>query len=164
MRRDDDGYPAPVDLDDARPVLAAQGAYYAATGLLPFASRRAFEAVTGPKREWWLVQTVGLLVTVVGGALVSGAVRRRTSPELLAVAAGSAASLGAGEVGFRAAGARAGGARLGLRRAGADRAELPCRRRRPARPPRRAGAPGLARLVSARPSRGGALPLAATAT
>src|SRR3954465_3122519 len=93
MRRDHDGYPAPVDLDDARPVLVAQGAYYAATGLLPFASRRAFEAATGPKREWWLVQTVGLLVTVVGGALVSGAVRRRTSPELLAVAAGSAASL-----------------------------------------------------------------------
>src|SRR4051812_49532758 len=73
MRRDDDGYPAPVDLDDARPVLVAQGAYYAATGLLPFASRRAFEAVTGPKREWWLVQTVRLLVTVVGGALLSGA-------------------------------------------------------------------------------------------
>src|SRR4051794_11617282 len=71
----------------------AQGAYYAATGLLPFVSRRAFEAVTGPKREWWLVQTVGLLVTVVGGGLVSGAARRRATPELLAIAAGSAASL-----------------------------------------------------------------------
>ena len=104
MRRDHDGYPAPVDLDDARPVLVAQGAYYAATGLLPFASRRAFEAVTGPKREWWLVQTVGLLVTVVGGALVSGAVRRRTSPELLAVAGGSAASLAAIDVVYVARG------------------------------------------------------------
>src|SRR4051794_19935013 len=93
MCRDHDGYPGRVDLDGARPVLMAQGAYYAATGLLPFASRRAFEAVTGPKREWWLVQTVGLLVTVVGGALVSGAVRRPPSPELLAGAARSAASL-----------------------------------------------------------------------
>src|SRR3954451_842576 len=111
MSRDHDGYSAGVDLDDTRPVLLAQGAYYAATGLLPFASRRAFEAVTGPKREWWLVQTVGLLVTVVGGALVSGAgppvsgaVRRRTSPELLAVAAGSAASLAAIDVVYVARG------------------------------------------------------------
>src|SRR4051794_5638175 len=89
------GSPLRVDLDDARPVLMAQGGYYAATGLLPFVSRRAFEAVTGPKREWWLVQTGGLLVTVVGGALISGAARRPTSPALLATAAGSAASLAA---------------------------------------------------------------------
>jgi len=87
-----------VDLDDARPVLAAQGAYYAATGLLPFASRRAFEAVTGPKREWWLVQTVGLLVTVIGGALLSSARRDSASPEVVAIAAGSAASLAAIDV------------------------------------------------------------------
>ena len=39
----------------------AQGGYYVATGVLPFVSRRAFEALTGPKREWWLVQTVGAL-------------------------------------------------------------------------------------------------------
>lgn len=81
--------------DTARRALLAQSAYYVATGLLPFASRRAFEAVTGPKREWWLVQTVGALVTVVGGALASATVRRRVTPELLAVARGSAASLAA---------------------------------------------------------------------
>jgi hypothetical protein len=104
MRAHDDGYPAGVAIDDTRPVLIAQGAYYAATGLLPFASRRAFEAVTGPKREWWLVQTVGLLVTVVGGALISAAARRTTSPELLAVAAGSAASLAAIDVVYVARG------------------------------------------------------------
>jgi hypothetical protein len=74
-------------------VLLAQGAYYVATGLAPFVSRRAFEAVTGPKREWWLVETVGALVTCVGGACVSAALRREVQPELLAVAAGSAASL-----------------------------------------------------------------------
>jgi hypothetical protein len=82
-----------VDLDRARPVLVAQGGYYTATGLLPFVSRRAFEAVTGPKTEWWLVQTVGLLVTVVGGALLVGARRGSTSPEVVGIAAGSAASL-----------------------------------------------------------------------
>ena len=39
-----------------RRVLALQGAYYAATGVAPFVSRRAFEAVTGPKLEWWLAR------------------------------------------------------------------------------------------------------------
>ena len=79
--------------EGARPVLLVQAGYYLATGLLPFVSRRAFEAVTGPKREWWLVQTVGALVTVIGGALASAATRRRITPEVLAVAAGSAAAL-----------------------------------------------------------------------
>lgn len=54
-----------------------------------------FEALTGPKREWWLVQTVGALVTVIGGALLSAAWRRRTSPELLGVAAVEIGLLGA---------------------------------------------------------------------
>jgi hypothetical protein len=82
-----------MELERARGVLAAEGAYYVATGLSPFVSRRAFEAVTGPKREWWLVQTVGALVTVVGGALLAAAARDRVTPELTFVAAGCAASL-----------------------------------------------------------------------
>jgi hypothetical protein len=76
-----------------RAVLTAQAGYYVATGVLPFVSRRAFEAVTGPKREWWLVETVGALVTVVGGALLAGARANRITPELRGIAAGSAASL-----------------------------------------------------------------------
>ena len=87
-----------MELERTRPVLAAQGAYYVATGALPFVSRRAFEAVTGPKREWWLVETVGALVTVIGGVLVSGAGRRRDDPELLALAAGCAGALAAIDV------------------------------------------------------------------
>jgi ABC-type cobalamin transport system permease subunit len=85
-------------VEATRPVLVAQGGYYVATGLLPFLSRRLFEALTGPKREWWLVQTVGAIVAVIGGALLSAARRRRASPELLGVAAGSAASLAAIDV------------------------------------------------------------------
>jgi hypothetical protein len=84
--------------DDLRRVLLTQGGYYVATGVLPFVSRRLFEAVTGPKREWWLVQTVGGIVTVIGGALISSAVRRETSPELVAVGAGTAAALAAIDV------------------------------------------------------------------
>jgi hypothetical protein len=81
-----------------RAVLVAQGGYYVTTGALPFVSRRAFEAATGPKREWWLVQTVGALVTVVGGALLASAQRRRAGPELVGIAAGSAGALAAIDV------------------------------------------------------------------
>jgi hypothetical protein len=82
------------DRDDLRRVLLVQGGYYVGTGVLPFASRNLFEALTGPKREWWLVETVAGLVTTIGGALIAGALRRDGPPgELLGVAAGSAITL-----------------------------------------------------------------------
>jgi hypothetical protein len=93
-----------VSTPSRRIVLLLQGGYYVATGVLPFVSRRAFEAATGPKREWWLVQTVGALVTVIGGVLLSGAGRRRVSPELLGLAAGSAAALAAIDIVYVAKG------------------------------------------------------------
>ena len=83
--------PAP----SVRKVLAAQGVYYVTTGVAPFISRRAFEVVTGPKLDWWLVQTVGALVTAAGGALLSAAHQQRITPELLGLAAGSTAALAA---------------------------------------------------------------------
>ncbi len=79
-------------------VVAAQGAYYVVTGLVPFVSRRAFEAVTGPKLEWWLVQTVGALVVATGGAMLSAASRRRVTPEVVGLAAGCAGGLAAIDV------------------------------------------------------------------
>jgi hypothetical protein len=78
-----------------RAVLVGQGAYYVATGPLPFVSRRLFEAITGPKREWWLVQTFGALVTVLGGGLIAAGRNGRDTPEIVAIAAGCAASLAA---------------------------------------------------------------------
>ena len=80
---------------DERDVLRAQGAFYVATGLSPFVSRRAFEAVTGPKREWWLVQTVGAIVGVLGAGMLSAAARDRVTPEVVGVAAGTAGALAA---------------------------------------------------------------------
>ena len=53
-----------------RPLLA-QSAYYVVTGVFPFVSRRGFEALTGPKREWWLVQTVGAVVLAADGRLIN---------------------------------------------------------------------------------------------
>lgn len=73
----------------------AQGAYYVATGVWPFVSMRSFLAVTGPKADLWLVKTVGGLVGVVGSALLLGGLRRRVTPELTLLGAGSAAALGA---------------------------------------------------------------------
>ena len=81
-----------------RSVLLAQGGYYAVTGVAPFVSRRAFEAVTGPKRDWWLVQTVGAVVAPVGAGLIAAGASGRTTPEVTGIAAGCAAGLGAIDV------------------------------------------------------------------
>jgi ABC-type cobalamin transport system permease subunit len=79
-------------------VLAVQGVYYLTTGLAPFASRRWFERVTGPKTEWWLVQTVGAVVAVAGAGLTCAVARERATPEVVGMAAGWAASLAAIDV------------------------------------------------------------------
>jgi hypothetical protein len=93
-----------VAVNRTRKALLAQGAYYVGTGVAPFVSRRAFAAATGPKREWWLVETVGLLVTAVGGGLISAAARDRVTPELRAIAAGCAAGLAAIDIVYVARG------------------------------------------------------------
>lgn len=49
-----------------------QSAYYIATGMSPFVSMRAFEAITGPKTDRWLVRMVGLLAIVIGLELRRG--------------------------------------------------------------------------------------------
>ena len=87
-----------MTLADTRTPLLVQGGYYVGTGVVPFVSRRAFEALTGPKREWWLVQTVGALVVVEGAGLLVAAIRRRQTPELVAIGAGSAVALAAIDV------------------------------------------------------------------
>src|SRR4051812_21334742 len=83
----------PHDVGDTRRVLLTQGGYYVATGVLPFVSRRLFAAVTGPKREWWLVETVGGVVTVIGAAVAAAAIRREPPVEVTVAAAGTAATL-----------------------------------------------------------------------
>ena len=53
----------------------------------------SFEAVTGPKRDDWLVRTVGALVAVVGGVML-----RHRGPAVRELGAGSAVALGAVDV------------------------------------------------------------------
>ena len=76
-----------------RGLAVTQGAFYLATGLWPFASMKSFLAVTGPKRDLWLVRTVGALVCVVGAVLVESARRDGPSREVALLGAGSAAAL-----------------------------------------------------------------------
>jgi hypothetical protein len=70
-----------------------QGVFYLATGVWPLVNMRAFERVTGPKADKWLVKTVGVVITAVGGALALAGARRRVSPEIEFLAVSSAAGL-----------------------------------------------------------------------
>ncbi|HEU4560354.1 MAG TPA: hypothetical protein VFS20_21065 [Longimicrobium sp.] len=94
--------PADRPRSRAETMALVQGGYFAATGVWPFISMRSFEAVTGPKTDRWLVKTVGGLVGVVGGVLIAAGVRRRVTPEIAAMAAGTAAVLAAIDVVYTA--------------------------------------------------------------
>lgn len=77
-----------------RRLALTQGGYYVLTGVWPFVDMRSFEAVTGPKKDHWLVQTVGALVGALGGALLVGGLRAGgPSNDLASAAAASAAAL-----------------------------------------------------------------------
>ena len=79
--------------DRAAQVAFAQGAYYSGTGVWPLLSMRTFEGVTGPKRDHWLVKTVGVLVTTVGLTLMRAGRRGHVHPDVSLLAGLSAAAL-----------------------------------------------------------------------
>jgi hypothetical protein len=87
-----------------RALAIAQGAYYVATGVWPLLSMRTFLKVTGPKRDLWLVKTVGTLVAVSGGVMLMAGLRRNVSPEIVALATGSAIGLSAVDINYSARG------------------------------------------------------------
>lgn len=82
-------------MDRRRTALAIQAGYYLASGMFPLVSRRGFETLTGPKRDWWLVQMVGLLAISAGAVLASGVKAREPSAETLLLSALSAVSFAA---------------------------------------------------------------------
>jgi hypothetical protein len=73
-----------------RRAAAVQAGYYFMSGIWPIVSRPTFEAVTGPKTDYWLVQTVGALATVIGATLGVASYRDRVSRELAVLGIGSA--------------------------------------------------------------------------
>ena len=74
-------------------VLVVQGVFYFLTGLWPLLSMDTFLMVTGPKTDLWLVQTVGVLIAVMGVVMVAGVARRRATPEVVVLAVGAALAL-----------------------------------------------------------------------
>jgi energy-converting hydrogenase Eha subunit E len=84
-------------------VPLAQGVFYVVSGLWPIVHLPSFEAVTGPKRDRWLVRTMGGLIAVVGATLIASAFERpRASARVLGVA--SALALGGGAAYYAARG------------------------------------------------------------
>ncbi|HEX6041989.1 hypothetical protein [Longimicrobium sp.] len=86
------------DAGPADALAVAQGAFYVATGVWPILHMRSFEAVTGEKTDDWLVKTVGALIAVAGATMTVAGLRRRVTPEIAMLAAGSAAALAAVDV------------------------------------------------------------------
>jgi hypothetical protein len=82
---DDRSRPAP-------PVLV-QAAYLIATGIWPLVHYRSFEAVTGPKTDSWIVQTVCAAAIVLG---IATAISDRERSLILSI--GSTLAFGATEV------------------------------------------------------------------
>jgi hypothetical protein len=87
-------------MDFSNLLSLGQGTYYLVTGIWPLVSRRTFESVTGPKIDFWLVKTLGTLISVIGAVLVIAGVRRHTTIESSALAIGSAAGLAACDIAF----------------------------------------------------------------
>lgn len=71
----------------------AQSVFYVVTGLWAIVSINTFQKVTGPKTDIWLVKTVSLLIIAIGGVLGMAGARKEVSPEIPALAIGSAAGL-----------------------------------------------------------------------
>lgn len=86
----------------ARSVARCQAAFYLTTGAWPLLAGRSFQKVTGRKRDFWLAQTVGALLVVIGGSLAAAARNQRSvdSTSIRTLAIGSALSLAAVDVVF----------------------------------------------------------------
>jgi energy-converting hydrogenase Eha subunit E len=69
-----------------RGLAIGEGGFWLLTGAWPVVHIGSFVAVTGPKIELWLVRTVGLLIAVIGGTLLSAGLRGRLTAELVGMA------------------------------------------------------------------------------
>ncbi|HEU5077663.1 MAG TPA: hypothetical protein VFT72_00525 [Opitutaceae bacterium] len=76
-----------------RLLCALQGGFYLLTGIWPVLSGYTFQRVTGFKADFWLAQTVGLLLAMSGLVMIVAARARRITPEIALLAAGEAVLL-----------------------------------------------------------------------
>ncbi len=74
-------------------VAIVQGIYFIATGVWPLISLDTFQKVTGPKRDIWLVKTVGVVISVIGAAVLMAGVHGEYTPAIILLAVVSALGL-----------------------------------------------------------------------
>jgi hypothetical protein len=72
--------------------------YLLATGVWSLAHRRSFERITGPKEDYWLVQTVGALAVAIGVSLGIGLRRRAQETQTTVLGAASCVAFGSASV------------------------------------------------------------------
>ena len=70
-----------------------QSVYYIITGLWAQVHIESFMWVTGPKTDIWLVKTVGVLIIVIGIALLTARIRKHYCYEIIVLAMGAAIGL-----------------------------------------------------------------------
>src|SRR4051812_30979278 len=79
---------------NARQIIAiVQAVYFALTGLWPIVHIRSFMAVTGPKRDIWLVKTVGVLVSAIAIPLSTAVIHKSVTIDIMLLAILSALGL-----------------------------------------------------------------------
>jgi hypothetical protein len=91
---------SPAARKPLRMSLRVQSGYYVATGVWPLLHRQSFEAITGRKVDFWLVQTVGVTVAAIGVGLGLSAHRNGPPDEMRATALLAAFGLGTIDVVF----------------------------------------------------------------
>jgi hypothetical protein len=74
-------------------VWLLHAAYFVIGSIWALVGRVSFEAITGSKTDYWLVRTVGGLLTVVGAVIGMAGSARRLTPELAWLAMGASAVL-----------------------------------------------------------------------
>jgi hypothetical protein len=74
-------------------VALVQGIYFFVSGIWPVLHMSSFLRVTGPKTDLWLVRTVGLILAVIGAALILAQVYAQVNAAIIVLAIGSALSL-----------------------------------------------------------------------
>jgi hypothetical protein len=74
-------------------VAILQGLYWFLTGVWPFLHLKSFLIVTGPKEDIWLLYTVSVLITVIGGVLLAAGFRKQVTHEIKWLGIAGAAGL-----------------------------------------------------------------------
>src|SRR4051812_18856859 len=69
--------PSSLTIAPLEKVAALHGLYYVTSGIWPIVDLPSFEAVSGRKRDRWLVRTMGAVFVAVGASLVTAAARRK---------------------------------------------------------------------------------------